>query len=307
MQRVTGGSRVFAVAVVLATATSSAVYADPAAPARIDFSLSDGNTIAGFVYGESESRPLVILIHGASDTHAVFDFAPGFTSARELATQGYGVLAIDRVGYGASSRPNGDTLSFATHAGYVHEVVQDVRNGALGFTPPAIVLLGPSVGADVSMVEAATYHDVDGVVIVANTNALQPELFQVDVNAWFAQGDYFDFGVDFRTQFFYAQPWAIEWVIDRDNATRSLVPRAEILSALTGQSAFARPEIDVPVLLMQADHDHLFVPQDDSALFTASPDVSFVLLANTGHKLFSHPTSKHAAVQAVDSWLSSRF
>jgi len=216
-------------------------------------------------------------------------------------------MAIDRVGYGASSHPNGDTLSFAVHAGYVHEVVQDVRAGALGFTPPAIILLGPSVGADVTMVEAATFHDVDGVVIVANTNALQPALFQVDVGAWFAQGPYFDFGVDFRTSFFYAQPWALQWIIDQDNATRALVPRAEILSALTGQSAFARALIDVPVLLMQADHDHLFVPQDDSALFTSSPDVSFVLLHDTGHKLFSHPTSKAAAVQTVGNWLDSRF
>ncbi len=59
MERGSGISRVFAFALVLA-ATSSTAYADAPAPARIDFSLSDGNTIAGFVYGESESRPLVI-------------------------------------------------------------------------------------------------------------------------------------------------------------------------------------------------------------------------------------------------------
>lgn len=286
---------------------SSPAAAGEPAPARIDFSLSDGNSIAGFVYGESEHQPLVILVHGASDTHAVFDFAPGFRAARELARRGFGVLAIDRVGYGASSRPSGDSLDFATQAGYLHEMVQDVRGGALGFTPPAIVLLGPSLGADLVMVEAATYHDVDGIVVAFHTNQLQPALFEVDVGAWFAQGPYFDFGTDFRTRFFYAAPWALSWVIDRDNATRSLVPRAEILSALTGQSAFARAAIGVPVLLMQADHDALFVPQDDSALFTSSPDVSFVLLQHAGHKAFSHPTSKHAAVEAVARWLATRF
>src|SRR5262245_7183780 len=89
MERV-WGSRPFAI--VLALALSSPAYADAPAPTRFDFSLSDGNSIAGFVYGESESRPLVILIHGASDTHTVFDFAPGFGAARELATQGFGVL-----------------------------------------------------------------------------------------------------------------------------------------------------------------------------------------------------------------------
>jgi alpha-beta hydrolase superfamily lysophospholipase len=286
---------------------SSLASADAQSPSRFDFSLADGNTMASFVYAESEARPLVILVHGASDTHTVFDFANGYHTAADLAKQGFGVLTVDRVGYGVSSHPNGDTLTFATQAGYLHEVIQDVRSGALGFTPPSIVVLGPSVGADIVMVEAATYHDVDGVVVVANTNQLQPALFAVDVNAWFAQGDYFDFGVDFRTYFFYAPPWAVEWVIALDNATRALVPRAEILSALTGQSSFARAAIDVPVLLVQAEHDHLFVPQDDSALFTSSPDVSFALLANTGHKLFSHPTSKQAAVHTIGGWLDSRF
>src|SRR5688572_24153558 len=119
--------RAFGSALVMLAAST----ANAAEPTRVDFALDDGNTIAGFVYGQSATRPLVILIHGASDTHAVFDFGPGYRAARDLAEQGFGVLAIDRVGYGASSRPNGDTLDFATHAGYVHEVVQDVRAGAL--------------------------------------------------------------------------------------------------------------------------------------------------------------------------------
>ena len=67
-------------------------------PQTFRFVLSDGNSMAGYVYGESESRPLLIMVHGASDTHAVFDFAPGYRSAVEIAQQGYGVLTLDRVG-----------------------------------------------------------------------------------------------------------------------------------------------------------------------------------------------------------------
>jgi hypothetical protein len=163
------------------------------------------------------------------------------------------------------------------------------------------------VGADLAMVEAGTFHDVDGVVVCFNTSELQPELFEVDVDAWLAQGDYFDFGADFRTRFFYALPFAFPWTIARDNATRSLVPRAEILSALMNGSAPFRAQIDVPVLLLQADHDELSVPRDDSALFTSSPDVTFSLLLFAGHKGFSHFTSHAAAVDTVADWLSSRF
>lgn len=276
-------------------------------PAVLTFALADGNSMVGYHYRGKATQPVVVMLHGASDSHTVFDFAPGFRAAERLAQKGYPVLTVDRVGYGASTRPNGDTLGFATSAGYVHEVIQAVRGGALGFVPQSVVLLGPSVGADLTMVEAGTYHDVDGVVICFNTSELQPELFEVDVGAWLAQGDYFDFGVDFRTRFFYAEPWALSWIVDKDNATRSLVPRAEILSALMNGSAPFRGQIDVPVLLMQADHYELFVPRDDSSLFSASPDVSFVLLKNTGHKAFSHPTSHSAAVNTVDKWLRSRF
>lgn len=281
------------------------VHADPVD--TITFPLADGNTMAGYIYNTSAVKPLVILVHGASDSHTVFDFAPGYRAAIDLAKHGYGVLAVDRVGYGASSHPNGDTLTFATAAEYLHEVIQEVRGGALGSVPPAVIVLGPSVGADITMVEAGTYHDVDGVVVCFNTNQLQPALFQVDVGAWFAQGDYFDFGVAFRTQFFYDPKFATQAIIDLDNATRSLVPRGEIASALAGASAPFRAAITVPVLLMQAENDALFVPEDDSALFSGSPDVSFRLLHDTGHKAFSHFTTRIEAVNVVRQWLESRF
>jgi pimeloyl-ACP methyl ester carboxylesterase len=284
--------------------------ATAASPHQIRFDLNDGNFIVGFSYDaphRQSALPVVVMIHGASDTHTVFDFAPGFRAAPELAALGFPVLALDRAGYGASSHPNGDTLTFATSAGYVHEVIQAVRGGALGFTPPAIVLLGPSAGADIALVEAGTYHDVDGLIIVSNTSQLQPALFDVDFNAFFAQGDYFDFGVDFRTNFFYAKPFAIRRIIDLDNATRALVPRAEIGSALMGASAPFRAQITAPVLLLQADHDAIFIPVDDSALFSASSDVSFTLLRHTGHKLFEHPTSHALAVLRIADWVADRF
>lgn len=305
--RVTFGQVSIYTGFALLAAFGGTAAADPSAPRRVDFTLADGNTVAGFVYGESADQPLVLLVHGASDTHAVFDFTGGYEPARRLAQQGYGVLAIDRVGYGASSKPNGDTLGFAAAAGYLHEVIQDVRGGALGFTPPAVVTLGPSAGADIVITEAGTYHDVDGVIVAFHSNQLQPALFAVDIGALLAQGPYFDFGIDFRTTFFYAEPWANPRIIDLDNATRSLVPRGEILSALGNESAAFRDDIDVPVLLMQGENDELFVPQDDSALFTSSPDVTFELLKHSGHKGFSHPTSKSAAVHTVESWLADHY
>ena len=59
-----------------------------AAPAQVQFNLQDGNTTVGFRYDPPHARhggPLLIMIHGASDTHTVFDFFPGFQAAPELA------------------------------------------------------------------------------------------------------------------------------------------------------------------------------------------------------------------------------
>jgi pimeloyl-ACP methyl ester carboxylesterase len=264
-------------------------------PEQVIFPLQDGNFMVGFHYRADYEGSLVVLLHGASDSHTVFDFAPGFRVARGLARRGFRVLTLDRVGYGQASRPNGDTLTFGVSAGYVHEIIEGLRAGALGQVVSTVVLLGPSAGADVAIVEAGTYHDVDGVIVCFHTARLQPALSEVDVGSWFSQGDYFDFGTDFRTRFFYAKPWALDSIINLDNTTRQLVPRAEIQSALSDASAPFRAQIDVPVLLMQADHDGLFVPQNDTALFARSPDVSFVLLRKAGHKAFLHPTSKTAA------------
>jgi pimeloyl-ACP methyl ester carboxylesterase len=281
-----------------------------ASPAQVQFNLQDGNTTVGFRYDPPHARhggPLLIMIHGASDTHTVFDFFPGFQAAPELALLGLPVLTLDRVGYGASSHPNGDTLNYTTSAGYIHEVIQQVRGGALGDVPSAIILLGPSAGGDIALVEAGTYHDVDGLIVCSNTSQLQPAIFQVDVNAWFSQGPYFDFGVDFRTQFFYAAPFALQFLIDLDNATRALVPRAEIQSALSNFAAPFRAQVTAPVLLMQADHDAIFVPLDDSALFSSSPDVRFTLLRFTGHKIFEHPAAHALAVLDIALWIAQRF
>jgi pimeloyl-ACP methyl ester carboxylesterase len=261
--------------VLFAVAEAPRAKANHTAPETVTFPLTDGNSMVGYHYRGHARKPLVVMLHGASDSHTVFDFSPGFRAARLLAAQGFSVLTVDRVGYGASTRPSGDTLDFGRSAGYVHEMIQAARAGALGFLPEKVVVLGPSAGADIAMVEAGTYHDVDGVIVCFNSSELQPAIFTVDVGAWLAQGDYFDFGVDFRTRFFYAEPWALPATIAKDNATRSLVPRAEILSALMNGSAPYRAQIAAPVFLLQADLDEIFVPKDDSALFSASTDVSY--------------------------------
>lgn len=55
-------------------------------------------------------------------------------------------------------------------------------------------------------------------------------------------------------------------------------------------------------------HDELFVPIDDSALFSSSPaDVTFEFLRHTGHKGFLHPSGHAAAVRLARRWVYGVF
>ena len=139
---------------------------------------------------------------------------------------------------------------------------------------------------------------------MSNTSQLQPALFQVDFNAFFSQGPYFDFGVEFRTDFFYYQPAALPFIVALDNATRALVPRAEIGSALANVAAPFRGQVSSPVLLLQADHYGM--GRVDLSLAEV-PDVSYRQLHFTGHKSFEHPASHALAVIDIARWVGKRF
>jgi hypothetical protein len=126
------------------------------------------------------------------------------------------------------------------------------------------------------------------------------------VDAWFSQGITSTSGL-ISAPVFYTKPWALDSIINLDNTTRQLVPHAEIQSALADVSAPFRAEIKVPLQLVQADHDGLFVPQNGTALFPAHrmyrsscstrPDIrhSYIQLARHQPSRPSHAGSSSAS------------
>ncbi len=72
--------------VVFGLASSNAAAGQQ--PTQVRFDLADGNFIVGYSYapprlvgfpraGKGHGTPVLVMIHGASDTHTVFDFSPG--------------------------------------------------------------------------------------------------------------------------------------------------------------------------------------------------------------------------------------
>ena len=97
--------------------------------------LSDGNTyqIAGYLYhqGPPANSVIQVAVHGATHFHLYWDNPPingiSYSYARYMARRGYTVLAIDQLGTGASSQPDGDFVNLDQTANALHQVLASLR------------------------------------------------------------------------------------------------------------------------------------------------------------------------------------
>jgi pimeloyl-ACP methyl ester carboxylesterase len=112
-------------------------------------------------------QPAQILLNGGTYDHAYWDWPydpERYSYVRYATERGFTTLNIDRLGYGLSDHPNASMLNFNV-AGYVtHQLVEYLRQGALGPRFTTIVLNGYSMGGLTADVEAATYNDVNAVI-----------------------------------------------------------------------------------------------------------------------------------------------
>jgi pimeloyl-ACP methyl ester carboxylesterase len=148
---------------------------DVAVPVSID----GGDTTPYRVYGrycepDGGSGVLQILVPGMTYGHQYWD-ADGFDAAYSYAAfmnrAGYATLAIDRVGTGRSSYVPGVLNGSQAQLESLHDVIQAARHGdVLGRTYPSVVVTGHSYGTAVVYLEAARYHDVDGLIATGLTN-----------------------------------------------------------------------------------------------------------------------------------------
>ena len=88
---------------------------------------------------------------------------PAYDYASQLAGQGETSLVLDRLGYDGSPLADGRRTCLGAQATMLHQVIEQLRaDGA-----EEIVLHGHSVGAALAELEAATFQDVDGLVLMS--------------------------------------------------------------------------------------------------------------------------------------------
>lgn len=104
---------------------------------------------------------------------------------RYATAAGYAVLNLDRIGIGRSDHPPAAAITIESNAYVVHQIVQALRGGSLvvpsfgRVRTERVALVGHSLGSLISMQEAATYDDVDGVVLTGISHTVTPALGDV--------------------------------------------------------------------------------------------------------------------------------
>ncbi len=297
---------------------------------------SDGKTytVRGHLVGPAakvHSRAVdatTLYLHGLSFGQFFWHFqqALGYDYATNQAHNGQVSVVIDRLGYISSDKPNGNRICVGSRADIAHQMVMDLRSGDYRVDPAGngprfskVVLAGHSYGGQIAQVEAYSFGDIDGLVVVGYADRVQSALLKK--NAAYAAkvcahggvrvggagpGGYAPFGPP------SGAPAAL---FDSTN------PRVEkaVLQQLTvdpcGDTAsFAKAvkvdlarvhSIKVPVLIVAGGSDALFPPPagpDQAKLLTGSSNVTQVTLPDTAHA-YTFERTHNRFVSVVNSWL----
>jgi pimeloyl-ACP methyl ester carboxylesterase len=282
--------------------------------------------VIGYLCGRGtwSGKTVQVLTPGGSYDHTYwsFPFQPDTYSYTQWATdQGFATFDIDRLGTGQSDLPPAALVTTTSSAYVEHQIVQALRAGAVGGYPAGrVVLVGHSLGSMVSLVEASTYHDVDGVVATGFLHVVDPVGFpQVGatfVPALSAPPGYITTASGTRGPDFYAQSSADPAVIAVDESLKSPESGATLGDMAVSLDPTVTRAITVPVLLVVGDHDKLFcdpvtpgfscassadVLARESLDYRSAACLRAVVQASSGHSIALHPHAREG-FRAMTDW-----
>lgn len=301
-----------------------------------DVTLSPSDATAYNVFGVLCSRGSIhhktiqIALHGATYSHLYWDWPyqpETYSYMRRATAAGYAVLSLDRIGIGESDRPPAEAVTIESNAYVVHQIVQALRGGDLvvpsfgRIRARRVALVGHSLGSVISIQEAATYGDVDGVVLTGVSHTVTPALG--DVSFYPASLDPRFSGqnvpdgylttVPGTRSIFYHLPSTDPVVLAIDEQTKETVTVAELNTALPALALSSG--VHVPVLVVVGDFDLAFCEapscsasgslESEPAFYPPDACAETAIIAGAGHDLNLHVQAP-AAFDAVLHWMDRR-
>jgi len=282
--------------------------------------------------GSLEHKTIQIALHGATYSHLYWDFPvqpETYSYMRRATAAGYAVLNLDRIGIGQSDHPAPEAITIEANGYVVHQIVQALRGGNLVIPSfgrvraERVALVGHSLGSVISMQEAGTYGDVDGVVLTGVSHEVQPALNDVLTSLYPANLDprfagrnlpdgYLTSLPGLRSVFY--NPGAFDpLVLAVDDQTKETVTTAELATAVPALALSAA--IHVPVLVVVGDFDAAFCAAPscsasgslaaEPGFYPADACAEAVSIPGAGHDLNLHFQAP-LAYDAILSWLDRR-
>jgi pimeloyl-ACP methyl ester carboxylesterase len=300
--------------------------------------LSPGDATAYNVSGDLCSRGSIhdktiqVALHGATYSRLYWDFPfqpETYSYVRRATAAGYAVLSMDRIGIGRSDHPPAEAVTIESNAYVVHQIVQALRGGDLvvpsfgRIRADRVALVGHSLGSVISMQEAGTYGDVDGVVLTGVSHNVTPalgdilsSLYPANLDPHFAgrsiPDGYLTSLPGLRT-IFYQAPFFDPQVVAVDDANKETVTTAELGTAVP--ALFLSGAIHTPVLVVVGDFDAAFCTAPscsasgslagEPGFYPADACAEAVAIPDTGHDLNLH-YSAPVTYGVILDWMDRR-
>jgi pimeloyl-ACP methyl ester carboxylesterase len=315
-----------------AGATSATGVACDSRSVQVGAGLQISGTYCRPTDGSATSAIVMVAGGGYNKAYWDFPYEPGtYSFARAAARAGYAAFAVDRLGTGDSSKPPSATVTSIGQADAMHKVIEHLRDSGLGEGPFADVFLaGHSLGSLVTVIEAATFDDVDGVVITGAThriNALKvTELFVFDLHPAPLDPALADRGLDVgylatKPGHRYSavhRPGDVDpAVVQADEATKDVFSVTEAADGVGFGSAVPYSVlIDAPVLLAVGQLDEFFcrlisnctsraaLLAQERPQYANSPCVDAVVMPAAGHSINLHPSAPELQDHVI-GWLDA--
>jgi pimeloyl-ACP methyl ester carboxylesterase len=291
---------------------------------RIDVSEAVGETatLAASYYpprGDSVAGALLVCLPGGTYSREYWDLhipgRHGYSFADFATKRGYPVVTIDPLGTGESCKPERD-FGFTEIAAALASAVSALPAVSGEQAPP--VALAHSLGGYLAITQQALFSSYAGLAVLGCTNQHVAPL-NLDL-AFIARGatargrdelareilaalpePYFEGPREHLQGWFHLADVPADVVAADCVTAKSVVPRVFGTAMVPGVVAEHAARIGVPVLVGYGVVDVSPDPRAEALLYSASPDVTAVLLTDSAH-CHNMSSSRHRLWQQLLDW-----
>lgn len=259
---------------------------------------------------------------------------PGYDYGAEMAKRGHVSVTVDRLGYGASTGPDGMRICYGSQATIAKQIIDQLKQGAYtaerGPKPPRfhrVALAGHSAGGFIAEMTAYSFADVDALIVMGYSDTLVTPATLTALtdsagrcvakperqNGTSGPGHYVRFGptdADFTAGHIYDMDPEIKAKLlsirSRDPCGDILsIPPSFVFNQLSVQS------MNVPILQLVGANDALFGVAGQTGVnlqqlrYVASVDQEGHSVPGTGHAMTLGRSAPKVRAM-LDQWLTKR-